>query len=134
MSIKRIQNFMLYEEIHEKAAKNGKKPAESLSSLSSNSESDQDMTQADIERLNAAHLSQAGVIIKNLNARWNEDSTDSYTLKNLSLRAQPGTLVAVVGQVGAGKSSLLQAILGELPPESGSIQVNGAVSYASQEP
>lgn len=43
-------------------------------------------------------------------------------------------VVAVIGAVGSGKSSLFQAILGELPPESGSITVNGAVSYAAQEP
>lgn len=46
----------------------------------------------------------------------------------------PKNLIAVIGSVGSGKSSLFQAILGELPPESGSITVNGAVSYAAQEP
>lgn len=40
----------------------------------------------------------------------------------------------MIGTVGAGKSSLFQAILGELPPSSGSVTVNGAVSYAAQEP
>lgn len=133
VSIKRIQNFMLYEEIHEKGD-GDKKFVESSSSLESrDSESDADMTQAEMERLTAARLSQAGVIIKNLNARWNEDATEC-TLNNINLRAQPGTLVAVIGPVGSGKSSLFQAILGELPAESGSIQVNGPVSYASQEP
>lgn len=42
--------------------------------------------------------------------------------------------MAIIGPVGSGKSSLIQAILRELPIESGSIDVNGVVSYASQEP
>jgi ATP-binding cassette subfamily C (CFTR/MRP) protein 4 len=42
-------------------------------------------------------------------------------------------LLAVVGQVGAGKSSLLQCLLGELNLLDGSIEMKGRVSYASQE-
>ena len=39
----------------------------------------------------------------------------------------------MVGQVGAGKSSLLQCLLGELKLLDGSIEMKGRVSYASQE-
>ena len=42
-------------------------------------------------------------------------------------------LLAVVGQVGAGKSSLLQCLLGELKLLDGSIEMKGRISYASQE-
>ncbi|KAB0798125.1 hypothetical protein PPYR_09118 [Photinus pyralis] len=56
------------------------------------------------------------------------------TLTNITLNIAPGTLCAVVGQVGAGKSSLLNLILRELPLNSGSLEVHGRVSYASQEP
>ena len=42
-------------------------------------------------------------------------------------------LLAVVGRVGAGKSSLLQCLLGELKLLDGSIEMKGRVSYASQE-
>lgn len=134
VSIRRIQNFMMYEEIYDKQNGDGDKTyTSSSSSLEDDSDTDGDFTQDDIDRLNTAHLSQAGVIIKNLKARWDEDTTE-YTLNNVNLRAQPGTLVAIIGPVGAGKSSLFQAILGELPPESGSIQVNGVISYAAQEP
>lgn len=56
------------------------------------------------------------------------------TLDNLNFHCQKGSLIGVIGAVGAGKSSLLQAILRELPLESGELLVNGTVSYACQEP
>ncbi|XP_017069896.2 probable multidrug resistance-associated protein lethal(2)03659 [Drosophila eugracilis] len=73
------------------------------------------------------------VDIKGLRARWSQDHHDPV-LDNVNLSLQRGQLVAVIGPVGSGKSSLVQAILGELPSESGSVQVSGRYSYASQEP
>lgn len=58
----------------------------------------------------------------------------SPTLSDINVDFQKGKLIGVVGPVGAGKSSLLQALLRELPLESGSIQVKGNISYAAQEP
>lgn len=64
------------------------------------------------------------------------DNSDwkSPTLSNINVDFKKGKLIGVVGPVGAGKSSLLQALLRELPLESGSIHVNGTISYAAQEP
>lgn len=56
------------------------------------------------------------------------------TLQNINLEIPKGKLIGIIGPVGAGKSSLLQALLRELPLESGSIRVNGTISYACQEP
>ena len=44
-----------------------------------------------------------------------------------------GSLVAVVGTVGAGKSSLLSAVLGELEQKSGKIRLKGSVAYTAQQ-
>lgn len=55
------------------------------------------------------------------------------TLHDINLEIPKGKLIGIVGPVGAGKSSLLQALLRELPLESGSISVNGTISYACQE-
>ncbi|CAO1406085.1 unnamed protein product [Diamesa tonsa] len=56
------------------------------------------------------------------------------TLNNMSIEVKKGILVGVLGHVGAGKSSLLQAILRELPIESGSLICRGTLSFANQEP
>ena len=60
------------------------------------------------------------------------------TLKNINLEIKPGELVAIVGEVGCGKSSLLQAIINSLillnPKECDGIHINGKVGYASQIP
>ena len=42
-------------------------------------------------------------------------------LHSVNLRVKPGQLVAVVGQVGAGKSSIIQALLGEMEKHGGNV-------------
>lgn len=58
----------------------------------------------------------------------------SFMLDGLSAEFKRGDLIGIIGAVGAGKSSLLQTILRELPLESGAMQINGLISYAAQEP
>ena len=55
------------------------------------------------------------------------------TLSNINLLIQEGSLVAIVGTVGSGKSSLLSAILGEMQPISGQVKLTGAVAYVAQQ-
>lgn len=63
-----------------------------------------------------------------------DENDEKFTLSNVSLEIKCGALVGVFGHVGAGKSSLLQAILRELPAESGSIISRGKLSFGTQEP
>lgn len=46
-------------------------------------------------------------------------------VKGISLHVSPGEIVSLIGANGAGKSSLLKAIVGLLPPWRGEIRVNG---------
>ncbi|KAJ2776338.1 ATP-binding cassette glutathione S-conjugate transporter ycf1, partial [Coemansia javaensis] len=55
-------------------------------------------------------------------------------LEDVSLDAKDGKLVAVVGKTGAGKSSLLLAVCGELEMTSGSGGVTGKIAYLEQQP
>lgn len=70
----------------------------------------------------------------NNNENHHNGSIHDPQLNDVNVDFRKGQLIGVIGPVGAGKSSLLQAILRELPLDSGSINVNGSISYASQEP
>ncbi|XP_048724560.2 multidrug resistance-associated protein 1 isoform X2 [Caretta caretta] len=63
--------------------------------------------------------------------RW--EKTGPSILNNLNMKIPEGSLVAVVGQVGSGKSSLLSAILGEMNKFEGTVQRKGSVAYVSQQ-
>ncbi|XP_027391669.1 multidrug resistance-associated protein 4-like [Bos indicus x Bos taurus] len=71
--------------------------------------------------------------MKDFTAFWDKES-ETPTLQGLSFTVRPGELLAVVGPVGAGKSSLLCALLGELPPSQGQASVHGRIVYVSQQP
>ncbi|GAA5821197.1 hypothetical protein JCM3770_005247 [Rhodotorula araucariae] len=55
-------------------------------------------------------------------------------LQDISLSVKKGELIAVVGRVGDGKSSLLSAILGEMNKVDGQVTVRGTVAYTAQQP
>jgi putative spermidine/putrescine transport system ATP-binding protein len=54
-------------------------------------------------------------------------------LRDLSLEAAPGDLLAVVGPSGAGKSTLLMVLAGFVPPDAGTVTFDG-VSVATTPP
>ncbi|NXD99825.1 MRP1 protein, partial [Chaetorhynchus papuensis] len=63
--------------------------------------------------------------------RWEKNGLP--ILKNLSVSIPEGSFVAVVGQVGSGKSSFLSAVLGEMEKLEGTVQRRGSVAYVSQQ-
>ncbi|MCI4384808.1 hypothetical protein PGIGA_G00042930 [Pangasianodon gigas] len=62
---------------------------------------------------------------------WSKD--DPPALKRINVCIPEGALVAVVGQVGSGKSSLLSALLGEMHKQEGLVSVKGSVAYVPQQ-
>ncbi|KAH9747864.1 ABC transporter C family member 2 [Citrus sinensis] len=70
------------------------------------------------------------VSIKNGNFSWDSKSP---TLSNINLDIPVGSLVAIVGGTGEGKTSLVSAMLGELPPlKDASVVIRGTVAYVPQ--
>jgi ABC-type multidrug transport system fused ATPase/permease subunit len=104
-------------------------------------------------------LNNSAIVIKNGNFTWGNtrvlsenDSFDTKSssssgdveiaprvvLKNINLTFKKGELVMIIGEVGSGKSSLLQAILNNMlvpnenPYNPTKLIINGSVSYVSQ--
>ncbi|KAG0197883.1 Multidrug resistance-associated protein 1 [Mortierella sp. GBA30] len=55
------------------------------------------------------------------------------TLTNINLTITRGDLTAVVGRVGQGKTSLLNAIIGDMYKRQGSVKVYGRMAYVAQQ-
>lgn len=53
----------------------------------------------------------------------------NVTGNHISLNVKPGELVAIIGGSGAGKSTILNCMCGYLPPEHGSVYINGTDLY-----
>ena len=71
------------------------------------------------------------IVVENASFKWSKDS--QTVLKNISLRVKRNKLIAVVGQVGVGKSSLLSAILGDMEKIKGIVNVSGSIAYVPQQ-
>ncbi|KAI0370390.1 ABC protein [Pilatotrama ljubarskyi] len=55
-----------------------------------------------------------------------------FRIKDVNMAVARGTLVAIVGSVGSGKSSLLQGLIGEMRKVKGHVSFGGRVAYCSQ--
>lgn len=61
---------------------------------------------------------------------WGDEQS---VLRNINIQIQSKKCVAVVGQVGSGKSSLISAFLGEMEKISGRVNTVGKIAYVPQQ-
>ena len=107
-SISRIENFLLLEEFtvmeHEK----------------------KDLGVANAVIYNESGLlelsTRSNITVRNACAKWNP-MADLHTIKDITFQISKGECYGICGSVGDGKSSVLQALLGELPLQSGDIYI-----------
>ncbi|KAJ8449899.1 hypothetical protein Cgig2_029261 [Carnegiea gigantea] len=73
------------------------------------------------------------ISIRNGNFSW-DSKAEKPTLSNINLEIPIGSLIAIVGETGEGKTSLISAMLGEIPPRSPetSAVIRGNVAYVPQ--
>jgi ABC-type multidrug transport system fused ATPase/permease subunit len=65
--------------------------------------------------------SPVGLRLNNVNYQYNEKDGD--VLQNLSFDFRPGTCTAILGETGAGKTTLVRLLLSLLKPQAGTIEI-----------
>lgn len=78
-----------------------------------------------------SHIGDESVRIRDATFTWNRYQ-GAHVLENIDFSARKGELSCIVGRVGSGKSSLLQALLGDLWKVYGEVTVRGRVAYVAQ--
>ncbi|XP_011882151.1 PREDICTED: multidrug resistance-associated protein 1 isoform X4 [Vollenhovia emeryi] len=73
------------------------------------------------------------LVIENGSFCWDSEEIERPILRNINFHVEQGQLVAIVGTVGSGKSSLLSALLGEMDKLSGKVNTKGSIAYVSQQ-
>ncbi|XP_033988993.1 canalicular multispecific organic anion transporter 2 isoform X3 [Trematomus bernacchii] len=82
-----------------------------------------------VDRKNTA--ADFAVTVVNGKFSWAKD--DPPVLHNINVMVPQGSLLAVVGHVGCGKSSLLSSLLGEVEKLEGEVSIRGSVAYVPQQ-
>lgn len=141
VSIKRLQKFLMYDELTPpeiEAKKDNAKENSKDNANENNKEETKENNKGDAKETNKENAKEGlveddfivgqpnyiehSISIENGSAKWLDYERED-TLQNINMKVRPGELIAIVGQVGAGKSSLLNVILKELRLQEGSIQV-----------
>ncbi|XP_055919617.1 multidrug resistance-associated protein 1-like isoform X7 [Eupeodes corollae] len=70
------------------------------------------------------------MLIQNGTFSWGDENA---ILKNINMEVKKNSLVAIVGTVGSGKSSIISAFLGEMDKLNGRVNTVGSVAYVPQQ-
>ncbi|CAK9828615.1 ABC transporter C family member 4 [Anthophora retusa] len=150
VAVRRLQHFLMYEEFQENEFTLNKFTAslnDSYENLDDSSEKRRHnglvVVASDLLKNTANLMGEKNyspmtneepyaVQMINVTAKW-EPGQSENTLAGVNLELQKGKMYAVIGMVGAGKTSFLSAILGEIDVIEGHVKVNGSLSYAGQE-
>ena len=82
-------------------------------------------------------LGDVAVSVKDGTFLWSKNRNDDnykVALSQINFESRKGNLDCIVGKVGSGKSSLIQAFLGDLYKLDGDVRLHGKVAYVSQVP
>jgi ABC-type bacteriocin/lantibiotic exporter with double-glycine peptidase domain len=64
-------------------------------------------------------------LIKLININYKYEGSNEYIINNFNLEVKEGEKIALIGDIGSGKSTLIKIILGLLKPSNGDLYLNG---------
>lgn len=130
ISIKRFEEFLALDEQKNEMESNN------LNSIDAHDLVGLDSADLNPLKANVASLSSAiAITFQDASFKWSSASPD--VLKGINLQIRKKRLTCIVGPVGSGKTSLLNAILGELKLSQGNASLNlpsGPIAYCPQTP
>jgi ABC-type multidrug transport system fused ATPase/permease subunit len=84
-------------------------------------------------RSETVEIGEESLRIRDGTFTWNNNE-EQNVLHDINFSAHKGELSCIVGRVGSGKSSILQAMLGDIYKIKGEVVVRGATAYVAQSP
>lgn len=119
------QNGDAYESMEEAAEQIVKNISQNISANSANIDNVASV-EASADELSAAEPS---VEIRNVSVQYSHarfsKSANKFALNNANLRISAGSTLALVGESGAGKTTIAKVISGQIKPNSGAVLLNG---------
>jgi ATP-binding cassette subfamily C (CFTR/MRP) protein 1 len=91
-----------------------------------------DLNREEDEEHSGPEHSSAATLLRDAVA--NGKQTGHFTLNDIDLHIPRGSFVCIFGQIGSGKSALLQALIGEMKQTRGLVTFGGSVSLVTQHP
>lgn len=61
------------------------------------------------------------------------EHSDQWIFQNLTFDIAPGSVFAILGPNGRGKTTLLKSLIGLLPLSSGRVLIDGNIGYVPQQ-
>ncbi|XP_045472548.1 probable multidrug resistance-associated protein lethal(2)03659 [Harmonia axyridis] len=143
--LSRVNNFLLMKEREVENSAGSEDPDEVFVQLDNVSAAwDEVKVKEDEDTTTSSEdLSEKTSLLPSKNKSGNTERKSAYyreavclkstnSLRGISLRVESNQFIGIIGEVGSGKSSLLQVILGELLVSSGNKKIGGKISYAPQ--
>jgi ATP-binding cassette, subfamily C (CFTR/MRP), member 1 len=79
-------------------------------------------------------MNEYSIRVENVDLGWSKNEEEKM-LRNLNIKVKKGSLVAIVGNVGTGKSNLLAGLVNEMHTlnKSGKINIDGKIALVTQQ-